>query len=85
MKGKFGVVGVMDGWKKGDVSGKQMVNIVLNQYSKLHDGNIALTARLLTDSEVDYAIDNLIRDLEAARKKAKEKIKKTNKKIRDSL
>jgi hypothetical protein len=74
MKGKFGVVGIMDGWKKGDLPGNQMVNIVLNSYSTLKDGNIALTAQLATDSEVDHAIDQLIHDLEAVRKVAKKKI-----------
>lgn len=77
MKGKFGVVGIMDGWKKGDLPGKQMVNIVLNNYSTLNDGNITLTAKLATDSEVDHAIDQLIHDLETVRKKAKEKIGKS--------
>ena len=32
------------------------------------------SAQLASDNEVDYAIDNLIKDLESVRKKAKEKI-----------
>lgn len=85
MNGKFGVVGILDGWKKGDLPGNQMVNIVLNSYSTLRDGNIAITSQLASDTEVDYAIDGLIKDLNMARKKAKEKIKKTNEKIRNSF
>lgn len=84
MKGKFGVVGILDFWKRGDLPGNQMVNIVLNSYSTLNDGNIAITSQLASDAEVDFAIDSLIRDLELARRNAKAKIKKTNEKIRNS-
>ena len=85
MSGKFGVVGIMDGYKKGDFPGNQMVNIVLNSYGNLNDGSVAITAQLASDQEVDYAVDQLIKDLEVTRKKAKEKINKTNKIIRSSL
>lgn len=85
MSRKFGVVGIMDGWKKGDLPRGQMVNVVLNSYGTLNDGSVAITAELASDQEVDYAIDQLIKDLEVARKKAKEKIKKTNERIRSSL
>jgi hypothetical protein len=84
MSGKFEVIGILDGWKKGDMPSNQMVNIVLNGCPTIQDGFVAVTAQLATDNEVDYAVDNLIKDLEAARKKAKEKIKKTNEKIRAS-
>ena len=84
MSGKFEVVGILDGWEKGDLPGNQMVNIVLNGCTTIQDGFVAVTAQLATDNEVDYAVDNLIRDLEVARKKAKEKIKKINDKIRTS-
>lgn len=85
MSGKFSVVGIMDGWKKGDLPGNQMVNIVLSSYGTLNNGLVAVTAQLASEQEVDYAVDQLIKDLEIARKKAKEKIKKTNEKIRSSL
>lgn len=75
MNGKFGVVGTMDGWKKGDFPNNQMVNIVLESYATLNRDLIAITAQLATEQEVDYAIDELIKDLEVARKMAKEKIK----------
>ena len=85
MKGEFGVVGILDGWKKGDMPGNQMVNIVLNSYGTLENGDIAITCQLASGEEVDFAIDHLIKDLEAVGKKAKEKIKKTNEMIRSSL
>ena len=84
MSGKFGVVGILDGWKKGDMPGNQMVNIVLNENFTIQDGFIAITTQLATDKEIDYAVDKLITDLDAARKQAKEKIKKTNERIRAS-
>lgn len=75
----------MDGWKIGDLPGNQMVNIVLNKRMTLHDGSLSLTSRLATDGEIDYAVDQLIKELEDVRKKAKDKIKKDTRKIRDSL
>lgn len=85
MKKMFGVIGIMDGWKKGDLPGNQMVNIVLNRCSALHDGSISLTAELATDGEVDHAVDQIIKNLEVVRKKAKDTIHKDTRKIRDSL
>lgn len=85
MSGRFGVVGTMDGWKKGDLPGNQMVNIVLNSNTTLNDGSVAITAQLASNQEVDNAIDQLIKDLEVVRKKAKEKIKKTNEMVRSTL
>ena len=84
-KGKFGVVGILDGWKEGDLPGYQMVNIVLNSHCKMENGDIAITAQLASNEEVDFAIDCLIKDLETARKKAKEKIKRTNDRIREGV
>lgn len=85
MSVEFHVVGIMDSWKKGDLPGNQMVNIVLKPYLTLNDGLVVLTAQLASDQEVDYAVDQLIKDLEVARKKAKEKIKKTNERILSTL
>lgn len=81
----FGVLGTMDDWKKGDLPGNQTVNIVLNSYARLNNGSIAITAELASDEEVDCAIDQITKELEFVRKKAKEKIKKTNEIIRSSL
>lgn len=84
MKGKFGVVGVLDGWKKGDIPGNQMVYLVLNSHFKLKNGDIVISPQMASDKEVDCEIDNLIKDLERARRKAKENIKKTNDRIREA-
>jgi len=84
MSSKFGLIGTMDGWKKGDLPFNQMVSIILNSYSTIEDRTIAITSQLASDTEVDYAIDQLIKDLEIVRKKAKEKINKNNERIRSS-
>lgn len=85
MNGKFNVIGILDNWKKGDLPGNQMVNIILNDYATIHNGNISLTAELASDDEIDYAVDKLIKDLEQVRKKAKNNIAKINEMIRNSL
>ena len=84
MSNKFGVRGVLDKWKKGDLPGNEMVNITLDEYST-DGGVISLTAQLATDGEIDYAVDQIIKDLEKTRKKAKEKLRKNNEKIELSL
>jgi len=84
MMHEFSVTGIMDGWKIGDLPGNQMVNIVLNEYLTRNNGNISLTPLLATEGEVDYAVDKLIQELEAVRRKAKDKIIKDTRTIRDS-
>jgi len=82
MKGIFSVVGVLDAWKKGDLPDNQKVSIILNSHSILCKGELAISELLATDEEVDFAVDRVIKDLETVRKKAKEKIKNTNARIR---
>ena len=85
MRNIFGVCGVLDKWKKGDLPGSEMVAITLDIYSSSNEGVISLTPQLASDEEVDYAVDQIIRDLEKVRKKAKERIRKNNEKVRSSL
>ena len=85
MKGLFGIVGTMDKWKKGDFPNNQMVSITLENYLAKTDEKILLSCELASDGEVDYAIDNLIKNLEFIRKKAKKNIRDTNIKIRSNL
>jgi DNA-binding protein YbaB len=84
MKGKFGIVGQFDGWKKGDMRGNQTVNIVLNSRSTIRDGSVSISPTLASDGEVDEVVDRLIKDLEAVRKKAKKNIRQTNEKMSKS-
>ncbi|MFA6040744.1 MAG: hypothetical protein WC733_04525 [Methylophilus sp.] len=85
MSGKFNVIGILDDWKKGDLPGNQMVNVVLNDHFTIRNRYVALTAQLASDEEVDFAIDKLIKDLEVVRVKAKKSIVTINEKIRNSL
>jgi uncharacterized protein YjbJ (UPF0337 family) len=84
MAGKFGVIGDLDKWKSGDLPGNQMVYVVLNDHFTTNTGHITVTAKLASEGEVDFAIDQLIKDLEKIRKKAKEKIRTVNQRIKDS-
>ncbi|MEJ1366292.1 MAG: hypothetical protein RPU42_14550 [Candidatus Sedimenticola sp. (ex Thyasira tokunagai)] len=81
MSYKFKVVGLLDGWKKGDPPGAQQVNIVLDKIFTTPKGDIAITPLLATEQEVDYEVDQLIKGLESIRRKAKSNIKRTNERI----
>jgi len=72
----FDLVGALDNWKGGGLPVNQTVNIVLNNSSRLATGEISITAALATNEEVDYAVDQLITNLETVRKKAKDKLQK---------
>ena len=85
MSGKFRVSGLYDDWKKGDLLGKQELTIVLNQYSTLDNGDIALTEQLATEGEIDTAIDRLIDDLKSVKNEAKQNLKKVNARIKNSI
>jgi len=54
------------------------VSLCVGSHSVGHDGSVLLSADLLSDNEVDYAVDELINQLNKARVKAKEEIRKIN-------
>ena len=86
MKGRFGLVGSMDKRKKGGLVGNQMVSVTLAPpYNPDSDGKIHLTCSLSSDTEIDHEIDNVIKELELVRKKAKQKINFDNDKIHSEL
>lgn len=85
MINQFDLVGTMDNWKKGDLPNNQFLNIVLAEYSDLENGDISICPQLANDSEIDFYIDKLIKDLEKLRKRAKRKIKVDNEKIRKAI
>ena len=49
------------------------------------DGNISIAPQLASDQEIDYEINQLIKELETIRKKAKANIKKTNERIMQAV
>lgn len=57
--------------REGDMLFHPFANIELTGYSRDQEGRILLSCDLMTASEVDYAVNGLIEQLEKARKKAK--------------
>lgn len=84
MSGQFGVLNRFSKWKKGDFPCDPTVTIALNQWGKINDV-VTISATLASDSEIDFAIDQLKKDLESARKEAKRVLKAQRKKIRSSF
>lgn len=85
MSGKFGVFNPFRKWKKGDPLGDTHITIVVNELNAEDDGRIRMTPKLATDSEIDYEIDQMKRDLESVRKEAKSVLKTQRDKIRASF
>ncbi len=81
MSGQFGVINPFQKWKKGDLPFDPIVTIALNQWGT-KDGIVTISASLASDSEIDFAIDQLKNDLESARKEAKRVLKNQREKVR---
>ena len=84
MSGKFGVFNPFQKWKKGDLPCDPTVTIALNQWGT-NDGVVTISASLASDTEIDFAIDQLKKDLESASKEAKRVLKSQREKIRSSF
>ncbi len=85
MSAAFLILNPFQKWKKGDLPCDPTVSIALKQWGTSKDGNIIISASLATDSEIDYAVDQLKKDLELARKNAKRILKSQREKIRSSF
>lgn len=81
MSGKFRVFNPFQKWKKGDLPCDPTVTIALNQWGT-NDGIVTISASLATNTEIDFAIDQLKKDLESARNEAKRVLKVQRDKIR---
>jgi hypothetical protein len=81
MNGQFGVLNPFQKWKKGDLPCDPTVTVILNQCG-MNEGITTISASLASDTEIDFAIDQLKRDLESARKVAKRILKDQREKIR---
>jgi hypothetical protein len=62
--------------KKGDMPFTPYLHIYLPEHSSDSEGHKLLSPQLMTDKEIDEAIDFLVMQLEKARKTAKSKFKK---------
>jgi hypothetical protein len=85
MLGKIGVLNPFKNWKKGDLPCDPTITLVLNEYGTQKDGLITISSSLATDSEIDFAADLLLKDIESARKHAKKILRAQKEKIRKSL
>lgn len=82
MLGKFGVFNPLEKWKKGDVPCDPTVALKLNgPVFTASDDSIMISALLAMDSEIDFAVEQLQKDLETARKEAKRILKTQQEKI----
>lgn len=62
---------------KGDMPFTPYLQIHLSEHFSDSEGHILLSPQLMTDKEIDEAVDFLIMQLEKARRTAKSKLKKT--------
>jgi hypothetical protein len=60
------------------------VYVVLSEHVRDSGGNITLTPHLMTEVEIDEAVDLLIKQLEKARNKAKKELQKAKEQNRIS-
>ena len=80
MSGKFGIFNPFDKWKKGDLPFAPTVMIALNRCG-IKNGVVKISGTLVSESEIDFTIDELKKDLESVRKEAKKSLKKQRNKM----
>ena len=86
MSVKFGIINPFKKWKKGDLPRDPTVSLILKEgYFSNTDGDICVSATLASDYEIDYAVDQLQKNLESVRKEAKRVLKTQRDKIRTSF
>ncbi len=81
----FFVVNPFEKWKPTDIPNNCHVNIAVGAYATSPTGELLLTENLMSDQEVDHAIDRLKKQLEKVRNEAKKKIKVTNARILEAV
>lgn len=79
---RFFVFRYLKGWQPGDLPSNASVSIGIADHAVLRTGELLISAQLMTDQEVDFAIDGLIDELEQLRKTAKANIKADNSRVR---
>lgn len=79
---RLSIYSPLSAWNKGDHPISPFLYLSLGTYSG-HQGRILLSAQLMTDSEIDYAVDGLKDELEEFRNKAKKELKYLHDKMRN--
>ncbi|MBS1190918.1 MAG: hypothetical protein H6R10_2710 [Rhodocyclaceae bacterium] len=69
----FAMYSPLRAWKKGDIPADPFVSLELGTHVE-SDGRQILTPNLMTDAEIDYEVDCLIKELEQFRKAAKKEL-----------
>lgn len=68
--------------RKGDMPFTPYLRIYLSEHFSDSEGHTLLSPQLMTDKEIDEAIDFLVMQLEKTRKTAKSKLKKAKERAR---
>ena len=73
----FNVFNPLRKWKKGDYPISPAVYIQLTSFLRDQDERVLIGHQLMTEQEVDEQINQLAKELEIVRKKAKKELKAT--------
>jgi len=71
----FRIINNSNNWKKGDLPFDVMVCVAINDCVHTESKDVVISQKLASDSEIDWAFDDLIKQLETARKHAKKQLK----------
>lgn len=71
---KFSIHSPLHSWKKSEYPLSPFVHLCLGTQHE-EDGQLLLSAQLMTEAEVDHAVDELVKEMEELRKPAKEKLR----------
>lgn len=61
-------------WKKGQMPISPFINLSVGSDGISRDHDILISSQLATDQEIDYAVNNLIKELEKLRNEAKKEL-----------
>ena len=79
---RFFVFRNLKDWKSGDYPVNASVSIGVADHLVLSTGEVLVSAALMTEREVDFAIDGLIKELEQVRRTAKANISADNSRVK---
>ena len=61
-------------WKKGELPVSPFVSLTIGAHTEDESGRKLLTPQLMTEAEIDYEVNRLIKELEEFRKAAKKEL-----------
>ncbi len=70
-------------WKAGDSLASPYVHITVGTHSSTEGEHVLLSSQLMSDQEIDEAVDQMISELEEFRKMAKKEINSLKSKMRN--